>query len=48
MRDWLYVEDHVRRFDRAGAGKPGETYNIGGWNEKTNIEIVEIDLRSCR
>ena len=42
IRDWLYVEDHcsgIRRVLEAGA--LGETYNIGGWNEKANIEIVQ-------
>jgi dTDP-glucose 4,6-dehydratase len=42
VRDWLYVEDHceaVRTVLHRGA--PGETYNIGGWNEKKNIDIVE-------
>ena len=41
IRDWLYVKDHcdaIRRVLEAGA--PGETYNIGGWNEKPNIDIV--------
>ncbi|UFH25800.1 dTDP-glucose 4,6-dehydratase [Pseudomonas sp. CIP-10] len=41
IRDWLYVEDHcagIRRVLEAGAC--GETYNIGGWNEKANIDIV--------
>jgi dTDP-glucose 4,6-dehydratase len=41
VRDWLYVEDHC---DAIAAvlrdGRPGETYNIGGWNEKPNLEIV--------
>jgi len=42
IRDWLYVEDHCRGIDLAyHAGKAGETYNIGGKNEKTNIEIAE-------
>lgn len=41
LRDWLYVSDHCSALRRVlEAGKPGETYNIGGWNEKTNIEIV--------
>jgi dTDP-glucose 4,6-dehydratase len=41
IRDWLYVKDHCNAIRRVlQAGKPGETYNIGGWNEKTNIEIV--------
>ena len=41
IRDWLYVEDHcsaIRHVLEAGA--VGEVYNIGGWNEKTNIEVV--------
>jgi dTDP-glucose 4,6-dehydratase len=41
VRDWLYVEDHVRAlqavFER---GRPGRTYNVGGNNEKQNIEVV--------
>ena len=41
VRDWLYVEDHVRAlravFER---GEPGRTYNVGGHNEKQNIEVV--------
>ena len=42
IRDWLYVADHCSALRRVlEAGKPGETYNIGGWNEKTNIEIVQ-------
>ena len=41
VRDWLYVEDHCRAIARVlEAGKVGETYNIGGWNEKPNLEIV--------
>lgn len=41
IRDWLYVIDHCRAIRRVlEAGIPGETYNIGGWNEKANIEIV--------
>ncbi len=41
VRDWLYVKDHCSAIRRVlEAGKPGETYNIGGWNEKPNIEIV--------
>ncbi|AJP74796.1 dTDP-glucose 4,6-dehydratase [Sphingomonas hengshuiensis] len=42
VRDWLYVEDHVRAlqtvFER---GEPGRTYNIGGHNERQNIEVVQ-------
>ena len=42
VRDWLYVEDHCEAVRGVlHRGRPGETYNIGGWNEKPNIEIVE-------
>lgn len=42
VRDWLYVEDHVRAIDEIfHHADPGDTYNIGGNCEKTNIEIVE-------
>jgi dTDP-glucose 4,6-dehydratase len=42
VRDWLYVDDHCAAISAVLArGRPGETYNIGGWNEKANIEIVE-------
>lgn len=42
IRDWLYVEDHCSAIRRVlEAGQPGEIYNIGGWNEKPNIEIVK-------
>ncbi|MDY0136415.1 MAG: dTDP-glucose 4,6-dehydratase [Thiomicrospira sp.] len=41
IRDWLYVEDHARAlYLVATQGKVGETYNIGGHNEKRNIEVV--------
>ena len=41
IRDWLYVEDHCRGIELVlKQGKPGETYNIGGENEKTNLELV--------
>lgn len=41
IRDWLYVGDHCSAIRRVlEAGSPGEVYNIGGWNEKPNIEIV--------
>ncbi len=41
IRDWLYVKDHCSAIRRVlEAGKVGEVYNIGGWNEKPNIEIV--------
>ena len=42
VRDWLYVEDHVRAIDVIfHKGKIGETYNIGGHNEWTNIDLVK-------
>lgn len=42
VRDWLYVDDHARAlYLVATQGKLGETYNIGGHNEKTNMEVVE-------
>jgi dTDP-glucose 4,6-dehydratase len=42
VRDWLYVEDHCTAIATVlRSGKPGQTYNIGGWNEKENIEIVQ-------
>ena len=41
VRDWLYVGDHCAAIRKVlEAGKLGETYNIGGWNEKANIEVV--------
>jgi dTDP-glucose 4,6-dehydratase len=41
IRDWLYVKDHCSAIRRVlQAGQLGETYNVGGWNEKPNIEIV--------
>lgn len=45
VRDWLYVDDHAKAIDMVLCkGKIGETYNIGGHNEKKNIEIVNIIL----
>lgn len=42
VRDWLYVKDHCSAIRRVLAkGRVGEVYNIGGWNEKPNIEIVD-------
>ncbi|MBE8578956.1 dTDP-glucose 4,6-dehydratase [Vibrio sp. OPT18] len=42
IRDWLYVEDHARALYKVVTeGEVGETYNIGGHNEKANIEVVE-------
>ena len=41
VRDWLYVKDHCSAIRRVlEAGRLGETYNVGGWNEKTNLTIV--------
>ncbi|MEO9241486.1 dTDP-glucose 4,6-dehydratase [Pseudomonas inefficax] len=41
IRDWLYVKDHCSAIRRVlEAGKTGEVYNVGGWNEKPNLEIV--------
>jgi dTDP-glucose 4,6-dehydratase len=41
IRDWLYVKDHCSAIRRVlAAGKTGETYNIGGWNEKANLDVV--------
>ncbi|MFY8102532.1 MAG: dTDP-glucose 4,6-dehydratase [Ramlibacter sp.] len=41
VRDWLYVKDHCSAIRRVlQVGRVGETYNVGGWNEKPNIEIV--------
>ena len=41
LRDWLYVKDHCSAIRRVlEAGRPGEAYNIGGWNEKPNLDIV--------
>ncbi len=42
VRDWLYVKDHCSAIRRVlDVGRLGETYNVGGWNEKPNIEIVD-------
>jgi dTDP-glucose 4,6-dehydratase len=41
IRDWLYVKDHCSAIRRVlDAGRVGEVYNVGGWNEKPNLEIV--------
>ena len=41
VRDWLYVGDHCSAIRRVlQAGRPGETYNVGGWNEQPNLEVV--------
>ena len=46
VRDWLYVEDHCKAIDMIlEKGRVGEVYNIGGHNEKENLDIVKIILR---
>jgi dTDP-glucose 4,6-dehydratase len=41
IRDWLYVQDHCSAIARVlQAGMPGQTYNVGGWNEKPNLDVV--------
>ncbi|MFH5835527.1 dTDP-glucose 4,6-dehydratase [Proteiniclasticum sp. C24MP] len=46
VRDWLYVEDHCEAIDLIiRKGKVGEVYNIGGHNEKTNLEVVKTILK---
>lgn len=46
IRDWLYVQDHCIGIDKIiHNGKIGEVYNIGGHNEKTNLEVVKIILK---
>ena len=43
IRDWLYVEDHVKALVKIALdGEVGETYNIGGHNEKTNLEVIKM------
>ena len=47
IRDWLYVEDHARAlYLVATTGVPGETYNIGGHNERTNLQVVKTILKA--
>ncbi|MEN9537879.1 MAG: hypothetical protein RLZZ126_114, partial [Pseudomonadota bacterium] len=46
IRDWLYVKDHCSAIRCVlGGGRVGDVYNIGGWNEKPNIEIVHAICR---
>jgi dTDP-glucose 4,6-dehydratase len=46
VRDWLYVGDHCSAIREVlASGKLGETYNIGGWNEKANIDVVKTICR---
>lgn len=47
VRDWLYVEDHCRAIDLiVRGGRVGEIYNIGGHNEKTNLEVVQLIIKA--
>ena len=49
VRDWLYVEDHCKAIDLVlHKGRAGEVYNVGGHNEKQNIEIVRLTIRTIR
>ena len=49
VRDWLFVEDHCRALWRVlTAGRPGETYNIGGDCEQTNLDVVQTICRTGR
>lgn len=49
VRDWLYVEDHAKAIDMVQEkGRLFETYNVGGHNEKQNIEIVKIIIETLR
>lgn len=49
IRDWIFVEDHCRAVLRVlEAGRPGETYNLGGRQEKSNLELVRLLLRLLR
>ena len=49
VRDWLYVEDHCKAIDLVAAnGRPGEVYNIGGHNERTNLFIVKTVIAQLR
>jgi dTDP-glucose 4,6-dehydratase len=46
IRDWLYVEDHAKAIDMViNSGKLGEVYNVGGHNERTNIQIVDTVIK---
>lgn len=49
VRDWLYVEDHCKAIDLVlHKGRAGEVYNVGGHNEKQNIEIVRLTIQTIR
>lgn len=47
VRDWLYVDDHARAIDLIfHKGKVGDTYNIGGFNEWTNIDLIHVIIKT--
>ena len=47
VRDWLFVEDHARAIDLIfHKGKPGDTYNIGGFNEWKNIDLINVIIKT--
>ena len=47
VRDWLFVEDHARAIDLIfHKGKPGDTYNIGGFNEWKNIDLIKVIIKT--
>ena len=47
VRDWLYVEDHAKAIDLIfHQGKVGDTYNIGGFNEWTNIDLIKVIIKT--
>ena len=47
VRDWLYVEDHARAIDLVfHKGTPGETYNIGGFNEWKNLDLIKVMIKT--
>ncbi|MDO5571985.1 MAG: dTDP-glucose 4,6-dehydratase [Bacteroidales bacterium] len=49
VRDWLYVEDHCKAIDLVVRnGKAGNVYNVGGHNEKTNIDIVKLTISTIK
>jgi dTDP-glucose 4,6-dehydratase len=49
VRDWLYVEDHCKAIDLVVTkGKDGEIYNVGGHNERTNLQIVKLTIATIR
>jgi dTDP-glucose 4,6-dehydratase len=46
VRDWLYVEDHCRALEQVLLrGRVGESYNVGGWSERTNLDVVRLLCR---